>query len=99
MRYLGGVSGNGVITCDGEEISRASYDFDGFYEKPAGITSNGEIRSSAEALNSAFASKSVQLRTDDGHLLTLRFSDKKLAAASSAAHVDVTGKLFTDMRH
>jgi hypothetical protein len=98
MRYLGSVSGNGVITCDGEELSRARYDFDGFYEKPAGITSNGEIRMPPEALNSAFAGKSVQLRTDDGQLLTLKFSDKKLAAASHAAHVDVTGKLFSDPR-
>jgi len=33
MRYLGGLSGSGVLKCNGEEIARASYDFDGFFKK------------------------------------------------------------------
>jgi hypothetical protein len=95
LRYLGGISGNGTLKCDGEEVARASYDFDGYFNKPSGVTSCGEIRLAAAALSSVFGRKDVQLLTDDGRLLDLRFSEKQLPAASEVAHVDVTGDLPT----
>jgi hypothetical protein len=93
MRYLGAISGNGMLRCNGQEIARASYDFEGFFGKPVGVTSSGEIRVAAAALKSVFGRKDVQLLTDDGRLLDLRFSEKALLPASDAAHVDVTGDL------
>jgi hypothetical protein len=96
MRYLGGISGNGILKCNGEEVARAFYDFEGFLMKTVGVTSNGEIRLSATALKSVFGRKDVQLLTDDGHLLDLRFSEKVLSSDSDVAHVDVTGDLPTD---
>lgn len=93
MRYLGGFSGAGVLKCNGEEIARASYDFDSFFKKTIGMTSSGEIRSSAAALKGVFGRENVQLLTDDGRLLDLRFSEKDLAPASGVAHVEVTGEL------
>ena len=95
MRYLGGISGSGMLKCNGEAIARASYDFDGFFQKPVGITSSGEIRLAAAALESVFGRTDVQLLTDDGRLLNLRFSEKELRTASDVAHVDVTGELPT----
>lgn len=90
--------------CGGSEITRAFYDFDGFLQPKIGVTSCGEIRLAATALKDVFGRTDVQLRTDDGRLLALRFSDKKLAPAESArasAHVDVTGELpvLQDWRH
>ncbi len=99
MRYLGGLSGRGVLKCDGEEIARASYDFDGFFRKSVGVTSCGEIRASSAALRGVFGRKNVQLLTDDGRLLDLSFSEKALLPASDVAHVDVTGELPTAQRH
>jgi mannose-6-phosphate isomerase len=40
MRYLGGISGSAVLRCNGEEIARASYDFDGFFKKSVGSISD-----------------------------------------------------------
>jgi hypothetical protein len=96
MRYLGAISGSGVLKCDGQEIARASYDFEGFFRKPVGVTSSGEIRSSAGALKSVFGRSDVQLFTDDGRLLDLRFSEKTLPPASDVVHVDVTAGLPAD---
>jgi hypothetical protein len=96
MRYLGRFSGEGTLICDGSEIARASYDFDGYLQPKIGVTSNGEIRLAATTLKDVFGRPDVQLRTDDGRLLALRFSEKKLTPADGArasAHVDVTGEL------
>jgi hypothetical protein len=93
MRYLGKISGNGVLKCNDEKIARASYDFDVFLKKPVGLTSCGEIRLSASALKEVFGRKDVQLLTDDCRLLDLKFSESQLTVASEVAHVDVTGEL------
>lgn len=93
MRYLGKISGSGMLTCDGEQLARASYDFDGYFRKPTGVTSCGEIRMPATVLKDVFWRNRVQLLTDDGHVLDLRFTEKSLPSDSDVAHVDVTGGL------
>jgi len=90
MRYLGGSSGCGLIKCNGEEIARASYDFDNYFKKPDGVMTSGEIRLSPAILETVFGCKDVHLLTDDGRLLDLRFSEKKLVSDSDVAHVEVT---------
>ncbi len=92
MRYLGGSSGTGTLIYDGKEIARAHYDFDGFHERKAGTLSCGEINAAAEVLRTVFRQKGIQLATDDGRLLTLKFSDPKLPEESEFAHVDVKGE-------
>ena len=99
MRYLGKISGSGVLKCNGEEIARASYDFDEFFKEPAGVTSCGEIRLSATVLQDVFGHKDVQLLSDNGRLFNLRFSEKKLLQASDVAHMDVTGELPSTPRN
>jgi hypothetical protein len=93
MRYLGGISGRGVLQCNGEPIARASYDFDGFFREPVGVTCCGEIQLSAAALKDVFGRRDVQLLTDEGRLLDLAFSGTALLSSSDVAHVDVTGEL------
>ena len=48
---------------------------------------------SRDALKDAFGRKNLRLRTDDGRLLDLRFSEKQLLTAAETAHVDVAGDL------
>jgi len=93
MRYLGGISGTGVLKCDGEEIARVSYELDGFYMESTGVTRSGELRVSADALKGVFGRNDVQLLTDDGRVFHLRFSDKELRPAADVAHVDATDEL------
>jgi len=93
MQYLGGLSGAGVLTCGEETLARADYEFDGFLTNRGQVTGCGEIRMAPEALRDAFGRKDLFLRTDDGRLLSLRFSEKRLASASDIAHVEVDGQL------
>jgi hypothetical protein len=93
MRYLGKISGKGMVLCNGERIEQAAYDFEVYLNKPMGITSSGEIRMSRTALTGVFGRKDVQILTDDGRLLDLRFSAKELLPMVDFAHVDVKGEL------
>lgn len=98
MRYIGRLSGEGTVLCEGMTSGRVSFDFDGFSNggRPAGIVSSGEIRLSRDDLAAAFAHRKVQLLTDEGRHLTLTFSDKALRANADSAHVDVSGELPAD---
>lgn len=98
MRYLGGLSGSGTLTANGEEIARATYDFGGYFKERVGVTGSGEIRLAAAVLQRVFGRDDLRLLTDDGRILGLRFSEDKLASDSEFAHVDVTGDLPTDPR-
>lgn len=95
MRYLGNLHGLGVVTHENRDIGRASYDIDGFAIHPRGVTGSGEIRLGPSDLARVFGRRDIRLRTDDGRLLDLRFSDKRLRDDDDAAHVDVAGDLPT----
>jgi hypothetical protein len=95
LRYLGGISGHGIVTQDGKEIAPAKFDLDGYFRPAVGVTGSGEIELSGEVLKNLFGRTDLQLLTDKGLLLALRFSDSKLPAASEVAAVDVTGKFST----
>lgn len=92
MHYLGGLTGGGMLICDGKEIVRVSYDFDGFRRPSSEVVGNGEIAFPARALKDVFG-LDVQIRTDDGWLLELKFSEKTLDPEADVAHVDVSGDL------
>lgn len=98
LNYLGGISGTGTLKCDGKEVARASYDLDGFYAKGLGVIGSGEIHVAATALQEVFGRKGVQLVTDEGRLLDLKFSEKNLPLSSDVTHVDVTGQLPASWR-
>ncbi len=91
--YLGRLAGAGSVQIDGETIARAAYDFDGFATPHGGVTASGELRLTASHLEAVFGRIGVQLLTDDGRLLDLKFSERELPAGTEAAHVDVSGDL------
>ena len=91
--YLGRLAGAGSVRIGGETIARAAYDFDGFATPHGGVTGSGELRLTASDLEAVFGRPGVQLLTDDGRLLDLKFSESTLPAAAEAAHVDVSGDL------
>ncbi len=55
--------------------------------------SSGELKLAPSDLKAVFGRPGVQLLTDDGRLLDLRFSEKELHPGAEVAHVDVTGDL------
>ncbi len=93
MRYLGRIAGDGLLTRDGKAVARASYDFEGFARARGVVVSSGEISLSPSDLKTVFGRLGVQLLTDDGRLLDLRFADKELRYANDVAQVEVTGDL------
>jgi len=93
MEYLGGIAGSGTLVQHGKDIARATYDFEGYETKHAGITCCGEIGSSPVVLAAVFGLTDIQLRTDAGHLLEIRFSGKTLKPSQDFAHVDVRGEI------
>lgn len=93
MRYLGRLHGAGVLTCGDAQVARADYDFDGFLAHPGRVTGAGEIRAAPATLKKVFGRNGVQLLTDDGRVLNLRFTEKRLSAGEDAASVDVVGDL------
>ena len=91
MRYLGGISGSGTVTLNGKKVAMANFDLDGYFRPMVGVTGSGEIQLPRELLEGLFGRTDLQLLTDHGLLLDLRFSDSTLPPASDVAHVDVKG--------
>jgi len=89
MRYLGGTTGSGILKCAGTDVIRATYDFDSFAHKSGDVMRSGEIRLPSAALERIFGRSDVDLLTDEGQLLHLKFSERKLPPAATVAHVDV----------
>ena len=57
------------------------------------MVGSGEIRMAAAELDRAFGRVNLTLTTDDGRVLTVRFSGTRHNAADSAAHADIAGDL------
>ncbi|WP_193178126.1 hypothetical protein [Oricola nitratireducens] len=92
MRYIGEISGNGTLKCEGVDIASASYDFESYSRKTGGLTGSGEITLAPEALKSCFGRSGVQLMTEDGRMFNLTFPEK-LMREPNVAHVVVSGDL------
>ncbi|MGO9136005.1 MAG: hypothetical protein ACLP8A_18440 [Methylovirgula sp.] len=94
MRYLGTLRGAGVLK-SGDDTTGvpATYDFDGFLRKNDQVASCGEIRMTPAALKDVFGRRDLCLWTEDGRVLCLSFSEKKLGGAGDVAPVDVSGEL------
>jgi hypothetical protein len=93
MRYLGSLHGRATLACGVEVFGQADYDFDGFVGPAGQVMANGEIRMSPEILRSLFGRRDLQLLMNDGRVVSLRFSERKLTPDGDAAHVDIAGGL------
>jgi len=94
MQYLGALRGAGLLVdADGVALGRADYELDAYLMRPGEVTASGEIRMTAKVLNAAFCLRGLNLQTDDGRTLGVRFSGKRLNPSSDVAHADVQGGL------
>jgi hypothetical protein len=93
MRYLGALRGSGQLLGEAGPIGRVDYEFDGYLMKPGEVVASGEIRMEADQLNDIFGRRDLRLQTDDGRLLDVRFSGKRVSPRASVAHADIRGGL------
>jgi hypothetical protein len=93
MRHLGVLRGSGTLSCDGVALGRAEFEIDGFCTMPGEVVGSGEIRMAPADLDRAFG-RDLVLTTDDGRVLTVRFSGgSRRGATDGAAHADVVAGL------
>lgn len=93
MHYLGVLRGSGSLASGEEPIGRVDYDIDGFLTQPGDVVGSGELRMTPDDLDRAFGRTDLILTTDEGRVLTVRFSGKRLDPGSDAAHADIGGAL------
>ncbi len=93
MKYLGALRGSGTLIAADGELGAATFEIDGYILRPGEVVASGEISMAPKDLARAFGQRHLRLRTDDGRELTVRFSARKLAAASASAHADFAGDL------
>ncbi len=93
MRYLGAMRGAGLLRGENGPVGRVDYEFDAYQLRPGEVVASGEIQMKADDLNEAFGRRDLSLQTDDGYLLGVRFSGKRLSKTSNTAHADVRGGL------
>ena len=93
MRHLGVLRGSGTLRCGGAVLGAASYDIDGFCMKPGEVVGSGEISMDPAELANAVGRRDLELTTDDGRVLALRFSGSRHDTRRGAAHADIMGGL------
>ena len=81
------------MACDGDSMGRVTFEIDGVRTRTGEVVGSGEIRMTAAELDHAFGRTNLTLTTDDGRVLTVRFSGKRHNASDSAAHADIAGDL------
>ncbi|WIM09285.1 hypothetical protein [Enhydrobacter sp.] len=89
MRHIGVLRGSGTLESRGEVMGRADYELDGYLMRPGEVVASGEIRMAAGQLSNALRRRDLRLRTDDGRVLGIRFSGRRLGTPDDAAHADV----------
>ncbi len=93
MQYLGVLRGAGTLACGDESMGRAEFDVDGFMTRPGEVVASGEVRMAPDDLNRAFGKMGLVLTTDDGRVISVRFSGKRVDPSDGAAHADLRGGL------
>lgn len=77
MKYLGSISGTGMLLCDGIAYADATYEIDGFMRIKGQTSGTGEIGLVTGFATEAIAHKDLQLRTADGRVLDLAVANTK----------------------
>lgn len=93
MRHLGVLRGNGTLRVGGVVLGSVEYEIDGFCTPPGEIVGSGEIRMAPAELANAVGRRDLELATEDGKVLALRFSGGRPDTRAGAAHADILGGL------
>lgn len=92
MKYLGCISGRGVLQFKGTWIADTTYELEGYVQRTGNVTGSGEIGLTPAVLQSVIDQPSLQLLTSGGRLLNVKVTDKTIHDGDHI-HVDVSGDL------
>jgi hypothetical protein len=93
MRHLGVLRGSGTLRCGDVVLGSADYEIDGFCTRPGEVVGSGEISMAPAELANAVGRRDLELTTEDGRVLTVRFSGSRFDPRMGAAHADILGGL------
>lgn len=93
MKYLGVLRGNGTLSMADAVLGAAAYDIEGYQLQQGEVVGAGELRMTPQELANAFGRRGLRLTTDDGRVLSVRFSARKLPSDSDTAHAEFGGDL------
>jgi hypothetical protein len=93
MRHLGALRGSGTLRRGDAMLGAVAYELDCFTTKPGEVVGSGEITMAPAELANALGRQDLELVTEDGRILALRFSNGRQDAASGVAHADILGGL------
>jgi hypothetical protein len=96
MRHLGALRGSGTLSCGGVVLGTVDYEIDGYCTRPGEVVGSGEITMAPNELANAFGRRDLELTTEDGRVLAIRFSGGRLNPKVGAAHADIIGGLPTE---
>jgi hypothetical protein len=96
MRHLGVLRGGGTLRCHGVVLGSARYEIDGYCTRPGEVIGSGEICMAPTELATAVGRRDLELTTEDGRVLALRFSGSRFDARASTAHADILAGLPTE---
>lgn len=96
MRHLGVLRGGGTLRCHGVVLGSADYEIDGYCTKPGEVVGSGEICMAPAELANAVGRLDLELTTEDGRVLALRFSGSRFDPRTGAAHADILAGLPTE---
>ena len=75
--------GSGTLRCGGIVLGTAGYEIDGYCMRPGDVVGSGEISMAPDELANAFGRRDLELTTEDGRILALRFSGRLFEVAST----------------
>ena len=93
MRHLGVLRGSGTLSCGGIVLGAVDYEIDGFCTKPGEVVGSGEICMAPAELANAVGRRDLELTTEDGRVLAVRFSGGRHDPRMGAAHADILAGL------
>lgn len=82
--------GSGTLASADETIGTADYELDAYVMRPGSVVASGELRVDASVPRSAFDRRGLNLVTEDGRVLPLRFTGKPSDRHGQIAHVDIS---------
>lgn len=93
LKFLGTWRGTGDLRQAEQSLGRADFEFDGFLSRPGEVVASGELRMPPASLAEAVGRRTLELVTDEGPVLTVRFTGKISETAGGVIHVEVGGQL------
>jgi hypothetical protein len=91
MRYIGNISGDGILTWSGTESHAVHYELEGFYqERDDSVKTSGQVRGLAVAAEDILDRDDITLSLSDGRILDVTLQPFDDRSEEGAFEIDVS---------